>query len=128
MKLLLDTHVFIWWANEPERLTPKVLSLCKDAENTLILSVASVWEMQIKTQLGKLKIDLSLPDLIRSQRQTNNMQILPIELKHVLELQNLPPHHHDPFDRLLIVQAKAEDALLVSKDKAFKKYKTKLLW
>ena len=128
MKLLLDTHVFIWWANEPERLTPKVLSLCKDAENTLILSVASVWEMQIKIQLGKLKIDLSLPDLIRSQRQTNNMQILPIELKHVLELQNLPPHHHDPFDRLLIVQAKAEDALLVSKDKAFKKYKTKLLW
>ena len=128
MNLLLDTHVFIWWANEPARLTPKVLSLCKDAENTLILSVASVWEMQIKIQLGKLKIDLSLPDLIRSQQQTNNMQILPIELKHVLELQNLPPHHHDPFDRLLIVQAKAEDALLVSKDKAFKKYKTKLLW
>jgi PIN domain nuclease of toxin-antitoxin system len=128
MKLLLDTHVFIWWANEPERLTPKVLSLCKDTGNILILSVASVWEMQIKTQLGKLKIDLSLPDLIRSQQQTNNIQILPIELEHVLELQNLPPHHNDPFDRLLIVQAKAEDALLVSKDKAFKKYKTKLLW
>jgi len=83
--------------------------------------------MQIKTQLGKLKIDLSLPDLIRSQRQTNNIQILPIELEHVLELQNLPPHHHDPFDRLLIVQAKAEGALLVSKDKTFKKYKTKLV-
>ena len=128
MRLLLDTHVFIWWANEPERLSPKVLSLCEDAENTLILSVASVWEMQIKIQLGKLKIDLSMPDLIRSQQQTNNMQILPIELGHVLELQNLPPHHNDPFDRLLIVQAKAEGALLVSKDKAFKKYKTKLLW
>jgi len=78
--------------------------------------------MQIKIHLGKLKSDLSLPDLIRSQRQTNNIQILPIELEHVLELQNLPPHHNDPFDRLLIVQAKAEGALLVSKDKAFKKY------
>ena len=128
MKLLLDTHVFIWWANEPEKLSPKVLSLCADAENTLIVSVASIWEMQIKTQLGKLKIALPLADLIRSQQQTNNIQILPIELEHVLELQKLPAHHNDPFDRLLIVQAKAEGAFLVSKDKAFKKYKTKLLW
>jgi len=128
MKLLLDTHAFIWWANEPEKLSSKVLSLCADAENTLIVSVASIWEMQIKTQLGKLKIALPLADLIRSQQQTNNIQILPIELEHVLELQKLPAHHHDPFDRLLIVQAKAEGALLVSKDKTFKKYKTKLLW
>ena len=128
MKLLLDTHVFIWWASEPERLSPKVLSLCEDSGNIMILSVASVWEMQIKTQLGKLKIAFPLSDLIRSQRQKNNIEILPIELKHVLELQNLPAHHNDPFDRLLIVQAKAEGALLVSKDKAFKKYKTKLLW
>jgi len=128
MKLLLDTHVFIWWANEPERLSPKVLSLCEDAENTLLLSVASVWEMQIKTQLGKLKFTLPLSNLIRSQQQINNIQILPIELEHVLELQRLPAYHNDPFDRLLMVQAKAEDALLVSKDSAFKKYKTKLIW
>jgi PIN domain nuclease of toxin-antitoxin system len=128
MKLLLDTHVFIWWANEPERLSPKVLSLCEDAENTLLLSVASVWEMQIKTQLGKLKFALPLSNLIRSQQQINNIQILPIELEHVLELQRLPAYHNDPFDRLLMVQAKAEDALLVSKDSAFKKYKTKLMW
>jgi len=128
MKLLLDTHVFIWWANEPERLSPKVLSLCEDAENTLLLSVASVWEMQIKTQLGKLKFALTLSNLIRSQQQINNIQILPIELEHVLELQRLPAYHNDPFDRLLMVQAKAEDALLVSKDSAFKKYKTKLIW
>jgi PIN domain nuclease of toxin-antitoxin system len=84
--------------------------------------------MQIKTLLGKLKIALPLADLIRSQQQTNNIQILPIELEHVLELKKLPAHHHDPFDRLLIVQAKAEGALLVSKDKVFNKYKTKLLW
>ena len=128
MKLLLDTHVFIWWANEPEWLSPKVLSLCEDAENTLLLSVASVWEMQIKTQLGKLKFALPLSNLIRSQQQINNIQILPIELEHVLELQRLPAYHNDPFDRLLMVQAKAEDALLVSKDSAFKKYKTKLIW
>jgi len=128
VKLLLDTHVFIWWANEPERLSPKVLSLCEDAENTLLLSVASVWEMQIKTQLGKLKFALPLSNLIRSQQQINNIQILPIELEHVLALQRLPAYHNDPFDRLLMVQAKAEDALLVSKDSAFKKYKTKLIW
>ena len=84
--------------------------------------------MQIKTQLGKLKFALTLSNLIRSQQQINNIQILPIELEHVLELQRLPAYHNDPFDRLLMVQAKAEDALLVSKDSAFKKYKTKLIW
>ena len=128
MKLLLDTHVFIWWASEPERLSEKVLNLCQDSKNTLLLSVASAWEMQIKMQLGKLKPRLPLQDLIESQQQTNNLQILPIELGHVLELHNLPTHHNDPFDRLLIAQANVEDAFLVSKDKAFSGYPVKLLW
>jgi PIN domain nuclease of toxin-antitoxin system len=128
MKLLLDTHVFIWWDSEPERLSPKVLSFCKDSNNILMLSVASVWEMQIKLQLGKMKPDLPIRDLIQSQQQTNDLQVLPIELEHVLELQNLPAHHNDPFDRLLIAQAKTEDAFLVSKDKVFSQYQVKSLW
>ncbi|MEW6380158.1 MAG: type II toxin-antitoxin system VapC family toxin [bacterium] len=128
MKLLLDTHIFIWWSSEPDRLSPKVLTLCEDIKNSLVLSVASVWEMQIKLQLGKLKLQLPLQELIESQQQTNNMQILPIGLEHVLELHNLPSHHNDPFDRMLIAQANVESAYLVSKDEIFGKYEVNLLW
>lgn len=128
MKLLLDTHVFIWWSSEPNKLSERVLTLCKNIDNNLILSVASVWEMQIKLQLGKLKLKIPLQELIVSQQQTNNIQILSIDLNHVLELHNLPAHHNDPFDRLLISQANSENIHLVSKDEVFTKYEVKLLW
>jgi PIN domain nuclease of toxin-antitoxin system len=128
MKLLLDTHAFIWWATEPEKLSPKVQGLLADASNSLFLSVVSIWEMQIKSQLGKLKLNLSLRELIESQQQTNGVQILVVTPEHVLELENMPPHHKDPFDRLLIAQAVVEDAFLVSMDSALKAYTVKLLW
>ena len=108
MKLLLDTHTLIWWTLTPERLSQLVLSLLGDSNNDLILSVVSVWEMQIKLQLGKLTLNMPLPNLIDSQQQTNGLQILSIELVHVLALQTLPNHHRDPFDRLLIAQATVE--------------------
>jgi PIN domain nuclease of toxin-antitoxin system len=128
MKLLLDTHTFIWWDSEPTKLSTAALSACQDQANTLLLSVVSVWEIQIKSQLGKLKLNLPLPEIIQSQRQTNNVQILTVELEHVLELQNLPYHHKDPFDRLLIAQANAEDAQLVSGDSVFSEYPINLIW
>ena len=105
MKLLLDTHTFIWWASAPEKLSEKALASCKNRDNILILSVASVWEMQIKHQLGKLKLDIPLITLIETQKDTNDLQVLPIHLTHTLALDNLPTHHKDPFDRLLITQA-----------------------
>lgn len=113
MKLLLDTHTFIWWDSEPGKLSPQALSLCQDRQNMLLLSVASVWEMQIKLQLDKLKLTLPLADLIESQQQTNNLELLPILVTHVLALQHLPMHHKDPFDRLLITQSNVEDVVLV---------------
>lgn len=128
MKLLLDTRAFIWWDSEPAKLSSLVLGLCQDNQNTLLLSVASIWEMQIKSQLGKLSIKLPLADLIESQRQTNNLQILPVLLEHVLALQHLPLHHKDPFDRLLIAQSKTHDAVLISHDTAFSQYSVKMLW
>ena len=128
MKLLLDTHTFIWWDSEPAKLSSSALSACQDQANTLILSVVSVWEMQIKSQLGKLRLNLPLIEIITGQQQTNNIEILPIELEHVLELQSLPHHHGDPFDRLLIAQANAEGAVLVSGDSVFSKYPVTLVW
>ncbi len=128
MKLLLDTHTFIWWFDEPEKLTAKALALLADRNHSLILSIASAWEMQIKIQLGKLKFAVPLRELIETQEQTNGLKMLPVGLEHVLALDALPPHHKDPFDRLLIAQANVEDASLVSGDPVFSSYPVKLLW
>ena len=128
MKLLLDTHTFIWWDSEPNKLSSAALKASQDPANTLILSVVSVWEMQIKSQLGKLSLNVPLSEIIKGQQQSNNIEILSVTLEHVLELHNLPHHHGDPFDRLLIAQANVEEALLVSGDSAFSKYPVKLLW
>lgn len=128
MKLLLDTHAFIWMFDEPEKLSPKALAALADPGNDLILSAASVWEMQIKIQLGKLKFTVPLRELVESQKQTNGVHVLPVELGHVLALDALPAQHKDPFDRLLIAQANVEDAFLVSGDPVFSSYPVNLLW
>jgi PIN domain nuclease of toxin-antitoxin system len=86
MKLLLDTHIFIWWADHPEQLLPAALSALEDEGNELLLSVASVWEMQPKIQLGKLKLSLPLKELVKTQQDTNDLNVVPVELKHVLAL------------------------------------------
>jgi PIN domain nuclease of toxin-antitoxin system len=126
--LLLDTHTFIWWASEPKKLSKKVLTLCQDSNNTLILSVASVWEMQIKIQLGKLKLDAELADLIEVQRKINDLQILPVRLEHTLEIKNLEDYHKDPFDRLLLAQARVEKLIMLSNDSNIKRYSASVIW
>lgn len=128
MKFLLDTHTFIWWDSEPDKLSKAVITACQDGANEIILSVISILEMQIKLQLGKLKLRLPLKELIQSQQQTNNIEILSITLKHVLAYGDLPIHHKDPFDRLLIAQAIVENAVLISHDNIFAKYPIKALW
>jgi len=127
MRLLLDTHIFIWWVDQPEKLSPTALSALEDPANELLLSVASVWEMQIKTQLGRLKLSLPLSALVKNQHETNGLIMLPIALTHVLGLDSLPFHHKDPFDRLLIAQSVEEDLTLVSADSQFSVYSVKLL-
>ncbi len=128
MRLLLDTHVFIWWDSEPARLSPRVLALCQDRENTLLLSVVSAWEIQVKLQLGRLKLHMPLADLIKGQQETNALEVLPIRLDHVLALDALPAHHKDPFDRLLLAQSTVEDVVLVSKDSVFTDYPVNVVW
>ena len=83
MKLLLDTHIFIWWADQPEKLSPAALSALEDEANELLLSVASVWEMQIKIQLGKLKLSLPLKELVKNQQEINDLTVSPVALTHV---------------------------------------------
>ncbi|MGE3535864.1 MAG: type II toxin-antitoxin system VapC family toxin [Candidatus Tectimicrobiota bacterium] len=118
MKVLLDTHAFIWWNSDPNKLSPRARAACEDRTNVVLFSVASAWEMQIKRQLGKLDLRLSLTEVIASQQQTNDIQVLPVALGHVLALQNLPAHHKDPFDRLFIAQVNVEEAVLIGHDRS----------
>jgi PIN domain nuclease of toxin-antitoxin system len=128
MRLLLDTHVFVWWDISPKKIPSHVRAALADANNSLVLSVASVWEMQIKIQLGKLHLTRPLPDVVLAQQQSNSVKLMPITIDHVWALDPLPWHHKDPFDRLLVAQANAENAVLVSEDSAFSKYGVNILW
>ncbi|MDQ6694505.1 MAG: type II toxin-antitoxin system VapC family toxin [Chloroflexota bacterium] len=128
MRLLLDTHTFIWWANEQRKLSPHVLALCQDSANTLLLSLAAVWEMQIKLQLGKMQLTLSLAKIITDQEQLNRINIMPIKLEHIFALDDFPMHHKDPFDRLMIAQAMVEGAVLLSRDPVFALYPVDVQW
>ena len=104
MKLLLDTHVFLWMNHSPEKLSTRFLELCEQAQDELYLSLVTPWEMQIKQQIGKLKIASPIAEMLEKNQQINRIQLLPIALDHILALDQLPLHHGDPFDRLLIAQ------------------------
>jgi PIN domain nuclease of toxin-antitoxin system len=99
-----------------------------NSANTLLLSVASIWEMQIKQQLGKLRLKLPLAEIVQGQQEANGLAVLPVRLEHVLLLDQLPFHHRDPFDRLLLAQAKAEQAQLLSCDAVFREYQADVTW
>ena len=105
MKLLLDTHILIWWIDAPQRLPARLLTALEDPANELFVSVVNLWEIQVKQQLGKLQFTVPLTQLIARQQRINAMNVLPVQPAHIYELDNLPLHHRDPFDRLLIAQA-----------------------
>ncbi|WP_330202836.1 type II toxin-antitoxin system VapC family toxin [Cyanobacterium sp. Dongsha4] len=128
MKILLDTHAFIWWNLTPEKLSLNGLNLIEDKENIIYLSIASVWEMQIKISINKLHFDNPLSQIITKQRNINNIQILSIELEHIWELKNLPLHHKDPFDRILIAQAIIEKIPILTIDSIFHNYSINTIW
>jgi PIN domain nuclease of toxin-antitoxin system len=128
MRLLLDSHVFIWMDISPSRLSAKAQAALSDPNNEVFLSYVSIWEMQIKIQLGKLSLNSSLPKAIKNQRNINDMALLPIRVRHIFALQKLPHHHGDPFDRLLIAQAQTEQLTFVTDDAKIQLYSIKVLW
>ena len=128
MNILLDTHVFLWLRSSPEKIPGKVLSAYYDLNNEIFLSVASIWEIQIKHQLGKLVLELPLDRLIDEQCVNNGLQIVPIETYHIYALDELPFHHKDPFDRLILVQAQLEKLKLASADTTFGNYDVNIFW
>ncbi len=128
MILLSDTHSFIWSFSNTKKLSQTAAQAFKNPANQIFLSVASVWEMQIKIALGKMVFNDTLKNILSEQQTVNGIQILPVQLVHALYLENLPLHHKDPFDRLLISQAIVENMTLISADADFAKYQVNLLW
>ncbi len=128
MNILLDTHTFLWLRNAPEKIPEQLLMAYYDTNNDVFLSMASVWEMQIKHQLGKLELGLPLNTLIDEQRINNGLQILPIETYHIFALADLPFHHKDQFDRLILIQSKLDNLKLASADAVFAHYDVNLFW
>jgi len=118
MKLLLDTHILLWWLAEPGSLSKEAQTAMSDGGNIVYVSAAVVWEMVIKKSLGKLAI----PGNIEQVLQLNNFNLLPITLAHALVADKLQPHHRDPFDRMLIAQAIHEGLTLVNRDAQIQQY------
>ncbi len=128
MKLLLDTHSFLWFIAGNPNLSSTARSIIEDPANDLFLSAASIWEMAIKISLGKLKIGEPFEKLIPEQLRLNAIDILNIEIGHTCAVIALPFHHRDPFDRLLIAQSLVEKVPIISADSAFDLYPVSRYW
>jgi PIN domain nuclease of toxin-antitoxin system len=123
VRLLLDTHVFLWWNEDDQRLRQEVKDTIVLAEGNVI-SAASAWEVAIKTALGKMQLQIPFEDAV----EINSFQKLPVEFRHAAATAALPPHHGDPFDRLLIAQALTEGLTLVTHDRVFARYGIPVIW
>jgi PIN domain nuclease of toxin-antitoxin system len=118
MTLLLDTHVLLWWLDDPGRLSKAARRAIRDGTNPVYVSAAVAWEIAIKKALGKLDAPDDLEDIL----EANRFRPLPITIPHAIALRSLPDHHRDPFDRILIAQALHEGFRLVSRDAEIAKY------
>jgi PIN domain nuclease of toxin-antitoxin system len=128
MKVLVDTHTFIWALLHDHRLTVKAKQVLRSDEYELVFSLVSLWEIAIKIKTGKLNTIGSSVGYIRDEMDAYGMELLPIRYEHVLQLEVLPAHHGDPFDRLLIAQAIAESLPILTDDAKFRSYPVKLIW
>lgn len=128
MKYLLDTHPFLWIITDDSKLSKKARDIYLDSENDIFLSMASIWELAIKSSLGKISLDKPLNEFVSEHVLGNNIEILEIKLPHVLRIEQLPFHHRDPFDRLIISQAIEDSLPILAGDKAFDSYKIKRIW
>lgn len=128
MKLLLDTHAFLWLLSGDRRFGKKARRRVEDPRNEKCLSIASVWELAIKVGLGKLRLADPLGEVVDLGARSNGIALLSIAKEHVLDVSALPAHHADPFDRLLVAQALREEMTLVSRDEVFDAYAVKRVW
>ncbi len=127
MRLLLDTHVFLWGIAEPEKLPDRVQTALRDETNELLVSAASLWEIALKVRAGKLRLP-ETGDFFAAHLGRLGAGTLAVAAAHVLRLFGLPHHHRDPFDRLLVAQCQVEGLVLVTADAALRAYAVEILW
>jgi PIN domain nuclease of toxin-antitoxin system len=127
VKILLDTHTFLWFVNDSVQLSLDAKALL-ESEVDLYLSIASLWEIAIKVRTGKMTLPKPFDEYLPQQIQLNEIEVLPIDLRHLNVITTLPLHHRDPFDRLLIAKAMVEQATIVSADVAFDQYGIHRSW
>jgi PIN domain nuclease of toxin-antitoxin system len=128
MRLLLDTHAFLWFIEGNLNLSDTARNLIEDEGNQRFLSIASLWEISIKVSTDKLTLGMKFTELVTQQVYSNAIELLEIRPEHLDELAEMPFHHKDPFDRLIIAQSIVESMSVVSKDSAFGSYPVTLLW
>lgn len=128
MRLLLDTHTFLWWVGGDKHLSDKVIEHIGDVKNEIFFSVASSWEIGIKYELKKLSLPMTPEVFIPEHLELCQFSVLPINLCHTLIIRELPWHHKDPFDRMLVAQAKAENMALITADETLKQYDIDTVW
>ena len=128
MKVLLDTHAFLWLITDEDRLSENARQTFLNTENSLFFSAASLWEICIKKSLGKISLKDGWFQTIKEEMAINTIQWLPIEMTHCAEVTELPFHHRDPFDRMLIAQAIVEEMKLLSRDSRLSEYAIELIW
>ena len=123
MNLLLDTCVLLWWLDDPNLLSEEASTAIKEPDNKIIVSIVSVWEIAIKKPLGKLEA----PDDLKEMIADSGFELMPVDYEHAWQVKDLPSHHRDPFDRLLVSQAKIEHLTLVTRDLKLKAYNAPIL-
>lgn len=126
--MLLDTHALLWFLMDDPRLPAATKKIIAEADAPCFVSVASLWEVAIKYQLGRFDLHLPSLEMLFELIPASGIGLLPLSTQHILQLGQLPLHHHDPFDRILIAQAQVESFRLVSKDAAFSAYAVNLFW
>lgn len=129
MRVLLDTHTFLWFVEgDTEQLSQPVQRLLQDQETAAILSIASLWELAIKTSTGKLQLSLPFAEYLQRYVLDAETEILPILSAHTITVSNLVFHHRDPFDRILIAQSLSENIPIISRDATFDAYSIHRIW
>jgi PIN domain nuclease of toxin-antitoxin system len=128
MRVLLDTHAFLWWITEDRRLSARARKVLADGGNGLLLSAASGWEIAIKASLGRITLPIPIDRFLSEQLHRNGIGTLPIEMSHALHVHVLPLLHRDPFDRLLVAQAQLEKLRILTSDRQVAQYDVETLW
>ncbi|HEX2076384.1 MAG TPA: type II toxin-antitoxin system VapC family toxin [Longimicrobium sp.] len=128
MRALLDTHAFLWFISGDRRLSDVARNRIEAHDSEVLLSIASIWEIAVKAGLGKLPLPSPVRSFVPQQMLENRIGLLPVALDHALEVASLPHHHRDPFDRMLVVQARMEEMPIISADPALDRYGVDRVW